>query len=275
MHIPLSKSYKKTYPFKLGTTSFIYPDSYIPNVKMLGPYLDEIELLMFESAAESLPSKQDIQNLSRLAEESDLTYNVHLPVDVPLTDHNPSAARGAGEAIKRVIDLTAPLSPSTYTLHLHYDESSRDKTSVEKWQKTAYHNVMQLLDTGISPGIISIETLDYPFEWAEKIITDFNFSVCLDMGHLIKYKVNPETVFTQYYHKISIIHLHGVENGRDHIALDRLSLEAMNVVIGILKRFAGVVSLEVFSYKDLTASLAFLEKCWEQTFRTAGSHGPM
>jgi sugar phosphate isomerase/epimerase len=264
MYIPLPKSYKKAYPFKLGTTSFIYPDNYVPNVKMLGPYLDEIELLMFESAAESLPSKQEIQSLSRLGEEFDLTYNVHLPVDVPLTDHNPSAARESAEAIQRVIDLAAPLSPSTYTLHLHYDEDSRDKASVEKWQETAYQNVSQLLDTGISPDIISIETLDYPFEWAEKIITDFNLSVCIDMGHLIIYGFDPEAVFDQYYHKISIIHLHGVEKGRDHIALDRLPLEHMNIVIKILRRFTGVVSLEVFSYKNLTASLAFLEKCWKE-----------
>jgi len=43
----LPKSYKHAYPFKLGTTSFIYPDGYVPNVKMLGPYMDEIELLFF------------------------------------------------------------------------------------------------------------------------------------------------------------------------------------------------------------------------------------
>ena len=46
----LSKSYKGLFPFKICTTSFIYPDHYIPNVKMLGPFVDEIELLVFESS---------------------------------------------------------------------------------------------------------------------------------------------------------------------------------------------------------------------------------
>ncbi len=48
--VPVPKSYKGSYQFRLGTTSFIYPDHYLPNVKMLGPYLNEIELLLFESA---------------------------------------------------------------------------------------------------------------------------------------------------------------------------------------------------------------------------------
>ena len=41
----LTKSYKGFYPFKLATTSFIYPDDYMPNVKMLGSFFDEIVFL--------------------------------------------------------------------------------------------------------------------------------------------------------------------------------------------------------------------------------------
>jgi hypothetical protein len=35
MYPPLSKSYKGLFPFNIGTTSFIYPDDYVPNEKML------------------------------------------------------------------------------------------------------------------------------------------------------------------------------------------------------------------------------------------------
>jgi hypothetical protein len=63
----LTKSYKGFYPFKLATTSFIYPDDYIPNVKMLGPFVDEIELLLFESNdIESLFSASMTSNLFSL-----------------------------------------------------------------------------------------------------------------------------------------------------------------------------------------------------------------
>ena len=84
MYPALPKSYKGLYQFRLGTTSFIYPDHYLPNVKMLGPYLNEIELLLFESAYDSLPSKHEIKELSILAEEFDITYDIHLPIDISL-----------------------------------------------------------------------------------------------------------------------------------------------------------------------------------------------
>ena len=45
----LENSYKGQYPFRLGTTSFIYPAGYADNVTLIGPCVDEIELLFFES----------------------------------------------------------------------------------------------------------------------------------------------------------------------------------------------------------------------------------
>jgi len=72
-----------------------------------------------------------------------------------------------------------------------------------------------------------------------------------------------ETVFNRYCNRTSIIHLHGVENHKDHLSLDRLSKEKSKIVRGILKQFNGVVSLEVFSYPHLKNSLTFLEKLWQ------------
>ena len=40
----LSKSYKGAYPFKPCAPSFIYPDHYVPNVKLLGAFVDEIPI---------------------------------------------------------------------------------------------------------------------------------------------------------------------------------------------------------------------------------------
>jgi len=72
--------------FKLGTTSFIFPDHIIPNVKKLGGFFDEIELLIFESQPASvLPSKADVKELLYLSQKHDLNYNIHLPTDVSLS----------------------------------------------------------------------------------------------------------------------------------------------------------------------------------------------
>jgi sugar phosphate isomerase/epimerase len=260
-HLP--KSYKGTYPFRLGTTSFIYPDHYTPNVKHLGSYLDEIELLMFESVLpESLPESGEIKELARLAKDLDVTYNVHLPTDVSFGHPDEQKRLAAVDTIKKVIDLTAILSPSTCTLHLPYDRPSRDTETVAAWQRLVHESVGHLMDKGVPGRLISIETLDYPFDWVKPIIVDFDLSVCLDLGHLMIYGYDMASAFEQYADRTAVIHLHGVEDGQDHIALDRLSAKQIAAVMRILQQYTGTVSMEVFCFEHLKKSLAFLEKCW-------------
>ena len=64
----IAKSYKGLFPFKLGTTSYIYPAPILPNVMRLAPFLDEIELVLFESSCEdNLPGKDQIHRLKELS----------------------------------------------------------------------------------------------------------------------------------------------------------------------------------------------------------------
>ncbi|MBF0203438.1 MAG: TIM barrel protein, partial [Desulfamplus sp.] len=138
----------KIFPFKLATTSFIYPDRIVPNVIKLGSFFDEIELLIFESrpfipkgdingtlnsdkAINVLPSSKEIKQLSDLSQNLDVTYNIHLPVDVSLTDKSKSKRHVAIDTIKRVIELCAPLNPSTHTLHLEFNIDFPDYFAVQ------------------------------------------------------------------------------------------------------------------------------------------------
>lgn len=260
----LPKSYKGAYPFKLGTTSFIYQDDYIPNVKKLGPYIDEIEFLMFESKPGSLPPKKKIDELSLLSKEFDLSYNIHLPIDISFGNRDPVVRQHAVETILHVLELASPLFPSTCTLHLSYGEASREKEKVTKWQELTYETIKQLINFGVKAEEISIENLNYPFEWVEDIVRVFNFNICMDIGHLIICGKDIKTFFDSYSDNISIIHLHGVENGHDHISLERLPEERVREIMEILKKFKKVVSIEVFSYDTLATSLEFLEKCWKK-----------
>lgn len=260
MHLTLPKSYKGIYPFRLGTTSFIYPDGYVPNVTMLGPYLDEIELLLFESQPGSLPSHNDIEELSLLSAEFDLTYNIHLPTDISFGHKDPSLRQHAVETILRVLDLTSPLCPSTCTLHLSYDETSGEKEEVQKWQVRTFETINSLMNLGVKAEDISIENLNYPFAWVEDIVREFNFTVCMDMGHLIVHGTSINTFFDSYGDNVSIIHLHGVENENDHRSLNKLPEKRFWEIVEILKKFKKIVSIEIFSYDNLTTSLQFLEK---------------
>ena len=180
MYPSLLKSYKNAYPFKIGTTSYIYPDHIIPNVKMLAPYLNEIELLLFESNPDSLPTMQQIKELVLLAEQYDLSYNIHLPIDISLTDSDPIARSKSVNVIKRIFDLTYVLMPSTYTLHLPCDETSFDSDGLKIWQDFAADGIEKLIDTGIQSQAISIETLAYPFEWIVEIIRKLEIQIFME-----------------------------------------------------------------------------------------------
>jgi len=229
---------------------------------MLGPYLDEIELLFFESQPAGMPSQQEIKVIRQLAQDFDLTYNVHLPLDISLGEPDPSERLAGIETIKQVVDLTAPLAPSTYTLHLPYNETEFDNKRIKRWQGHIRQSMDKLLAAGIEAESISIENLDYPLEWVEKIIDDFNLAVCIDLGHLIVNQFDIQAVFNKYYQKIVIIHLYGAESRHDHLSLDKLSPANTGIIMPILKQFKKVVSLEVFSYDRLVRSLNFLENCW-------------
>ncbi len=261
----LTKSYKGIYPFKIGTTSFIYPDHYIPNVKMLGPYLDEIELLLFESTGtDALPAKPVITALSRLAKDFDLTYNVHLPTDISISDPDPKCQNHAVETMIRVIDLVHPLNPSALTLHLPYGEGFFNEPTVKSWQDRVHDSLVKILSAGVPKDKIAIETLDYPFELVDDIIIDLDLQICMDLGHLMVHGDDIWKVFNKYALRTPIIHLHGVENEHDHLTLERLPIKLIEPVLRILKTYTGVVSLEIFSFDNLNSSLKFLENHWEQ-----------
>jgi len=261
----LPKSYKGLFPFKICTTSFIYPDHYIPNVRMLGPYMDEIELLLFESrGVDAIPSKGVVAELGQLAREFDLTYNVHLPTDVSITDRNPIQQKAAVETMIQVIERVQPLCPSALVLHLPYNETSFKKSHAAIWQNRVYKSLEKILSVVENSSIIAIETLDYPPELLADIIVDLDVAICLDLGHLMVYDYDVLEVYNKYASVTSVLHLHGVENRCDHTTLERLSAESFEPVRQILAEFTGVVSVEVFSFENLDSSLKYLERHWKK-----------
>jgi len=275
----LTKSYKGMFPFKIATTSFIYPDHYVPNVRMLGAFVDEIELLIFESTAtKSLLSKTVIDDLSHLSREFNLTYNIHLPTDVSISD--PSAARQqqAVETLIQVIEQVIPLQPVSYTLHIPFHDDHYGNGNVREWQDCVRRNLGKILTAGVPGNMFAIETLDYPFENIEKIINALDLSICADIGHLILSGYDIKTFMAKYSGRTSIIHLHGVENNHDHVSIDHLPQDTLKSILSILSRFTATVSLEVFSFHELKTSLKLLEQSWENMTgenRPAGGTPPI
>ena len=256
-------------PFKLGTTSFIFPDHILPNVKKLGLFFDEIELLVFESlSADVLPSKEEVKKLAFLSRELDVTYNIHLPTDVSLSCDSPAKRQQAKDTLLRVMDLFLSLTPGTCTLHLEMPPDIKQdighQNKVKNWEETTLKSVGSFVSCLPDPGVISIETLDYPFACIEALVKELELSVCIDAGHQIKYGHNLLDTFEKYKAKTPLIHLHGVSFSDhqiiDHTSLDMLPEKYFQQILTVLKNYSGVVSLEVFNLENLNNSLRVLSR---------------
>ncbi len=125
--------YKKMFPFVLATTSYIFPDRIVPNVSKLAPFLDEIELVLFEGERENnLPDEDELKALAQLSVHETISYNIHLPLDAFLGHRNEGDRSKAVSVIRKVIDRTSCFNPSLYTLHFELG----DETEIEAWRRS-------------------------------------------------------------------------------------------------------------------------------------------
>jgi hypothetical protein len=202
--------------FRLATTSFIYRAGYGENAARLAPLLDELELLFFESRhPDSLPDTTEINSLQTVGRESGLRYNVHLPIDIDL------AARGqAGEGTRGLggtLSRFPGAAPAARLLTLHLEGHRNGGTG---WQQRACESLQRILATGIDSRRLAIETLEEPFETLFPLVRKLGLSICLDLGHLILHGHDLERHLDRYLDHTTVIHLHGVHDGRDHLPLD-------------------------------------------------------
>jgi sugar phosphate isomerase/epimerase len=251
---------KHAFPFSLACPSFVYPADYLDNIRHLSPFVDEIELLFFESRfKDSLPAPALIRELAQQARSGQITYNVHLPTDIYLGHRDVTVRQSAVDVLRQLIDRCAPLDPTTFTLHLNRDPLEPDH---RRWQARSAASLEAVLATGVSSRRISVENLDGEIEHVAPVIEGLDLSVCMDMGHLMTYEVDMKTFFDRWKERITIAHLHGVDCTSDHLPLDRLSSDRMVKVMEILRQFNGVISLEVFSFQALNTSMAHLRDGW-------------
>lgn len=257
----LTRCHKGAFPFRLATTSYIYPDHLVPNVARLAPFFDEIELVLFESRGQdNLPDGKQIQGLRDLRLKQGIDFNIHLPIDLYLGDEDEKVRTSGLSTIKKIVETTLCLNPSVYTLHFEL----RNQAVLEDWQRRLVQSMEEVQGWSLDSKRIAIETLGYPFEWIEEIVRHFGFSICLDIGHILISGQDLELHFEKYLSRTSIIHLHGFKDGVDHLGIDRLTNPVLNLTMDRLRNFQGTVSIEVFSLDELNRSLVTLEEAWRK-----------
>lgn len=237
---------------RLGTTSYIYPADLITNVRRLAGSVMDIELVIFEcdEYGSNLPDNDTIEELIQLGTQSDMTYTVHLPLDLRLADDDPQVEKAV-----RVIRCTNRLSPHGFIVHLDGAEGG-EALSLPRWTENCLRSLEILIEEIGDAEKLCAENLDdQSAERLDAVLERIGVSCCVDVGHLWKQGLDPASYLERWLPRARVVHLHGI-GSRDHKRLSLIPQERLDdVVCRIQRNFSGVVTLEVFDKDDLDDSL--------------------
>jgi len=254
-----------TYPFRLGTTSYIIPDDILPNARYLAGKVRDIELILFEvdDGPNNLPSREVIEELKQISREHDMTYTVHLPLDLKLGEDGSERDLSIVKA-KRVIDCVRGLNPWAYVLHLNGKSvrTSTDAEIIKQWQDHSVHALEIVSEWAGGANRLAVENLEtYPLDFIQPVLDRIPVSRCVDIGHLWLDGHDPIPYLQAAISRARVIHIHGLAE-RDHKSLAFMPGEKVRAVWDELMRakYAGVLTLEIFSEEDFVSSMEVIER---------------
>lgn len=257
------------YPFRLGTTSYIFPADLVANAARLARWVDDMELVLFDvDGSSNLPDAATVHRLAAIGAAHDLTYTVHLPFDLLPTytgEHHPIV-----EKTRRIIEMTHELNPAGYVVHLDARTPTAQGTVAAwaKWRAGCARALEPLIAAVDDPALLCVENLEsYPQEIMLETMAQLPVSLCLDVGHLWLEGVNVLDSLRRYLPRTRIVHLHGI-NGRDHESLVHVAPRELYGVLDEIARqgFREVLTLEVFSQGDFETSLELVKKWTKSLF---------
>jgi sugar phosphate isomerase/epimerase len=253
------------YPFRLGTTSYIIPADILPNAHYLAGKVRDIELILFEvdDGPNNLPAPEVIDELSQIASQHDLTFTVHLPLDLKLGDDGSAQDQSLVKA-KRVIDCTRGLNPWAYVLHLDGKavRTSTDTEVIRQWQDNSVRALEIVSEWVGGADKLAVENLEtYPLDFIQPVLDRIPVSRCVDIGHLWLDGHDPIPYLQAALPRARVIHIHGLAE-RDHRSLAFMPQEKVRAVWDELIRakYAGVLTLEIFSEDDFISSMEVIER---------------
>ncbi|MDD5677604.1 MAG: cobamide remodeling phosphodiesterase CbiR [Kiritimatiellae bacterium] len=267
------------HPFRLGAPSYVYPADILPNVEALAPYVDDIELVLFESRGtagsqqtaedqrqtpegivSNIPSPDTIARLVKLAQQNDLTYTVHFPIDRHLGSPVAAERQALQRQMLAIMESTRPLRPFAYILHLEGVTRDSDPSRIQTWANDIAGLLPALIECAGDPSLFCVENLNYPFAWCEGLLDKFGLGVCIDFGHLWIGGYDADAHLKRYLPRTRVIHLHGERDGRDHLALAALAPARLRQLLNSIDNFTGVLTLEIFNYEGVRDSVACLNQ---------------
>lgn len=271
--------FRSNLPFRLGATSYIWPDDILPNVVQLAPLVDDVELVLFESDeyGSNLPGEEVMAELRQLAQTHNLTYTVHLPLDLRLSDDD-SARHPSLEKARRVIERTRSLEPFAYIVHLDGNHApfspagtlrgAGDEGQLWRWQSQATRSLEQVAAWAGEAQRVCVENLEnYDPAAFAPVLDQVAVSRCVDVGHFWRQKLDPLPHLREWQARTRVVHIHGIGE-RDHQSLAMMPSDLLYPVVKhLIEEMRGVVTLEVFGVQDFFSSKQALEAAVTRVFR--------
>jgi sugar phosphate isomerase/epimerase len=253
-------------PFRIGTTSYIVPDDLLPNAQFLAPHVQDMQLVLFDlpDGRSNLPTPEAVDALAALGTAADLTYTVHLLDDLRLLDGDGRPHPSVASACS-LIRRTRGLQPSAWVAHLDGREVRHLHTplaDLEDWWAATVQAVDAVVTCAGTGELLAVENLEgYAPDFVTPVVMQTAAARCVDVGHLWLDGRDPVEQLRAAWSRLRVVHLHGVQ-GRDHQSLAHAATEQLDAVMRVLleRRFAGVLTLEVFGEDDFWSSLAALEQ---------------
>lgn len=261
------------YPFQLSATSLTIPTlNELDNLEVnrqLG--LKEVEITL--EFPHSLPVPADLKKkMSEYQEKYGFSYTIHLPLSLHMTDVNPSIREASLQTLNHIFAEVEEFAPRAYVLHvspyfytggtplgrpfevrLHEDRLKATRDSLGR--------LAQMID----PRKIAVENLFHDLIFQDEFIREFDYSVCMDVGHLLLNKSDVYLFYYKYRERIKVIHLHDVVNGQDHQQLGEpdsaLDLPAFFYLLH-KDGYKNSIVLEQFKLEHIRQSMRAIEAAW-------------
>ena len=246
---------------RLGGTSWATPGTFADNLRYLSNDVSDMEIVLFDTPEQSnIPSKDEVRALRDLCGGLDMSCTVHLPSEICVSC-NDRESREREDICLKMIDLFAPLDPFAWILHVVGEKRGNlPSTDIDNWLEKSVLSAEKIAGAVDDRRKVCIETLDYDPGYVKYLAAAAGTSICLDVGHLVKFGRPVLDTAGSLADDVRVLHIHGVmADGTDHRDLSYLDpylFESVTEMMSGVKE--KVMTIEVFE-DDYARSLEVLK----------------
>ncbi len=270
------KSSFTPFPFRIAAPTMVYGPDLLTNVERLRSVVWHLEVVLFWTPEQhNIPSHDQVEILADRLNRHGLRTTVHLPAALQIAAKEASLRRWSVEQVESIVERMAAIRPLNYVLHVPFTEptltpvpglyfTDRDAERFSGWRRRARKSLTHLARYAGSGSRLLVENINFSPSFLIPFCREGLCGLCLDIGHLLLGSETVERVLDTCFPSFLVFLLHGVDGWNEHLGLDILDPARLLRWMNRLAKggFSGVLNLEVFSERDLLASVASVERAW-------------